>query len=243
MSRTVEVVIGSPVHLDQSSGSSPVYVTETKPGDPPGVRGFLKVNPDALGWLQILAGAVVFGAVYWNYESWLLIPACFLILTGVITTTAACTRNPCLVVTSQVLNLINIFSTTAVLLVFLLLFYIILTIRVFLYRSLNSIDVTFIVCNVLALVFSLIIFATSCCWCKSRKRLMIIHMNSVPPAVVSDVVDHVVPIPPAYSPVPSSEPPAYEYERQPSVSEPSAPVWDMQRWKDELHRSRKPIQV
>lgn len=39
---------------------------------------------------------------------------------------------------------------------------------------------------------------------------MIIHMNSVPPAVVSDVVDHVVPVPPAYSPVPSSEPPAYE---------------------------------
>lgn len=41
---------------------------------------------------------------------------------------------------------------------------------------------------------------------------MIIHMNSVPPAVVNDDVDHPVPVPvpPAYSPVPSSEPPAYE---------------------------------
>lgn len=107
MSRTVEVVIGSPVHLDQPSGSSPVYVTETKPGDPPGVRGFLKINPDALGvkftshwfnvsvvfcvetegfsfsvfqWLEILTGAVVFGLVFWNYESWLLLPACFVSL-------------------------------------------------------------------------------------------------------------------------------------------------------------------
>ncbi|XP_051576197.1 uncharacterized protein LOC127453671 [Myxocyprinus asiaticus] len=248
MSRRVEVIINSPVQLEQSA--SPVYITESKPGDHPGVLGFLKINPAVLGWLEILAGAVAFGLVFWNYERWLLIPACYLLLTGVITATAACTRNACLVVTSQVLNLLNIFSALTVLMVFFLLFYIMFTVRVYLTRLLSSVDIAFVVCNILAVILSVIIFSTSCCWCKSRKRLMIIQMNTMPAAVANDTVDHPGPepvlgvtSPPAYSPVPSSEPPAYEDERRSLVTVPSAPEWRSKSWKEELHRSRKPIQV
>ncbi|XP_052000262.1 uncharacterized protein LOC127656119 [Xyrauchen texanus] len=246
MSRRVEVIINSPVQLEQSA--PPVYITESKPGDHPGVLGFLKINPAVLGWLEILAGAVAFGLVFWNYERWLLIPVSYLLLTGLITATAACTRNACLVIAAQVLNLLNIFSALAVLMVFFLLFYIMFTIRVYLARSMGSADIAFVVCNILAVILSLIIFSTSCCWCKSRKRLMIIQMNTVPAAVPNDTVDHPEPVlvvtsPPAYSPVPSSEPPAYEDERRSLVTVPSAPVWTSKRWKEDLHRSRKPIQV
>ncbi|XP_056331609.1 uncharacterized protein LOC130243458 [Danio aesculapii] len=241
MSRHVEVVINP---TDQSH--APVLVSESTTGDPPGVTGFLKINPAALGWLEILTGGAAFGLVFWNYERMLLIPACFLILVGVITATAACTRNPCLVVTSQALNLLNIFSAVAVIILFFILFYLAFSIRVFLAHPLSPKDMAFISCNVLGLVFSLIIFATSCCWCKSRKRLMVIHMSPVPPAVVSDdVVDHPRPVfsLPAYSPVPTSEPPAYEDERRSTLSRSSAPRWDKRRWIEDLQNNRRPLQV
>ncbi|XP_055067621.2 uncharacterized protein [Misgurnus anguillicaudatus] len=244
MSRKVEVVVNAPVHLEEST--SPIYVTEAKPGDPPGVRGFLKINPASLGWLEILTGGLAFGLVFWNYERYLLIPACYLVLTGVVTATAACTRNSCLVVTSQILNFFNIISCVIVVVLFLMLFYIASTVRVFLAPSMTSWDIAFVVCNGLGSVLSLIIFSTTCCWCKSRKHVMIFHMNTIPPAVMNNVtcVDHPGAVPPAYySPVPSSEPPAYEFEHRSSVSGPSAPVWDERRWKEELYRSRKPIQV
>lgn len=47
MSRKVEVIINSAAPQDQAE--CPVYVTESKPGDSPGVTGFLKINPAALG--------------------------------------------------------------------------------------------------------------------------------------------------------------------------------------------------
>ncbi|XP_077086087.1 uncharacterized protein LOC143738081 [Siphateles boraxobius] len=243
MSRKVEVIINSAASQDQSA--CPVYITESKPGDAPGVTGFLKINPAVLGWLEILTGAVAFGLVFWNYERWFLIPTCYLILNGVVTATAACTRNPCLVVTAQVLNLFNIFSSLTVFIIFFLLFYVTSSVRVFLAPSLGPTEIVFMACNVLALVFSVIIFGTSCCWCKSRKRLMVIHMSSASPDVVSDVVDQrPASSPPSYySPVPSSDPPAYEDERRSTLSRASAARWDKRRWIDELHRSRKSIQV
>ncbi|KAK9961584.1 hypothetical protein ABG768_009361 [Culter alburnus] len=246
MSRKMEVIINPAAPQDQAA--CPVYITESKPGDSPGVTGFLKINPAALGWLEILTGAVGFGLVFWNYERWFLIPTCYLILNGVITATAACTRNACLVVTAQVLNLLNILSALIVFIIFFLLFYVASSVRVFLAPSLGPTDIAFMACNVLAIIYSLIIFATSCCWCKSRKRLMVIHMStaSPAPAVVSDVVDQprTASSPPSYySPIPTSEPPAYEDERRSTLSRASAERWDMRRWKDELHRSRKPIQV
>ncbi|TRY59998.1 hypothetical protein DNTS_020256 [Danionella cerebrum] len=213
MSRRLEVVIGPP---GGDLSTAPVFVTETKPGDPPGVTGFLKINPAILGWLEILNGASIFGLVFWNYERLFLIPACF-------------------VVTSQALNLLNVFSSITVIFVFIIVFYVAFSFRVFLAQPITATEVAFVCINLLAAVFSLIVFATSCCWCRSRKRLMVIHMSAgdhpctvVPVSpLLADAVDHqcsldpvVPPIsdavddpcsvfsPPAYSPAPSSEPPA-----------------------------------
>ncbi|XP_039544831.1 uncharacterized protein LOC120491211 [Pimephales promelas] len=243
MSRKVEVIINTGAQQDQSA--CPVYITESKPGDAPGVTGFLKINPAVLGWLEILTGGVAFGLVFWNYERWFLIPTCYLILNGVVTAIAACTRNPCLVVTAQVLNLFNIFSSLTVFIIFFLLFYVTSSVRVFLAPSLGPTEVAFMACNAVALLLSVIIFATLCCWCKSRKRLMVIHMSSASPDVVSDVMDRrPASSPPSYySPVPPSDPPAYEDERRSTLSRASAARWDKRRWIDELHRSRKSIQV
>ncbi|XP_016111734.1 uncharacterized protein [Sinocyclocheilus grahami] len=250
MSRRVEVIINSSAPQDQAE--PPLQITESKPGEHPGVKGFLKMHPAVLGWLEILTGSMVFGLVYWNYDLWLLIPACFVILIGVITATAACTRNPCLVITSQVLNLLNICNVVATIVVF----FVIVVLGIlrdvffghllrahFLSRSESSQSLTtniaFVACNGLGLIFSLLIIPTLCCWCKPRKRLMVIHMNT------ADVVDHPRPesSPPAYSPVPSSDPPAYEEERRSTLSGVSAQTWAMRKWKEELQRSRKPIQV
>ncbi|XP_067305593.1 uncharacterized protein [Pseudorasbora parva] len=243
MSRRVEVMLNS---APPDPSACPVYITETEPGDAPGVTGFLKINPALLGWLEILTGAVAFGLVFWKYERWFLIPTCYLILNGVITATAACTRNPCLVVSAQALNLLNIFSSLGVFVFFFLMFYVTWSVRVFLAPSMGASEYAFMGCNVLAIIFSLLIFATSCCWCKSRKRLMVIHMSAASPAAVSDVVDQprLASSPPSYySPVPLSEPPAYEDERRSTLSRASDSRWDMRRWKDELYRNRKPIQV
>ncbi|KAK7158384.1 hypothetical protein R3I93_009560 [Phoxinus phoxinus] len=243
MSRKVEVVINSAASQDQSA--CPVYITESKPGDAPGVTGFLKINPAVLGWLEILTGGVAFGLVFWNYERLFLIPTCYLILNGLVTATAACTRNPCLVVTAQVLNLFNIFSCLTVCIIFFLLFYVTSSVRVFLAPSLGQTEVAFMACNAVAMVFSVIIFATSCCWCKSRKSLMVIHMTSASPDVLSDVTDQrLASSPPSYySPVPPSDPPAYEDERRSTLSRASADRWDKRRWIEELQRSRKSIQI
>ncbi|XP_043113639.1 uncharacterized protein LOC122357992 isoform X2 [Puntigrus tetrazona] len=83
MSRRVEVIINSSAPQDQDE--SPLQITESKPGNHPGVKGFLLIKPAVLGWLEILTGSCVFGLVYWNYTLWLLIPACLVILIGVIT--------------------------------------------------------------------------------------------------------------------------------------------------------------
>ncbi|XP_016322359.1 uncharacterized protein LOC107673328 isoform X2 [Sinocyclocheilus anshuiensis] len=256
MSRRVEVIISSSAPQDQAE--PPLQITESKPGEHPGVKGFLMIKPAVLGWLEILTGAGVFGLVYWNYTLWLLIPACFVILIGVITATAACTHNPCLVITSQVLNLLNVCNVvTAVLLFFVRVFFVFLgdivgaIVRTHFLSSRSessssqTANIAFIACNVLALIFSLIIIVTSCCWCRSRKRLMVIHMNAASPAALSDDVDYLCPelSPPAYSPVPSSDPPAYEEERRSTLSGVSTQKWAMRKWKEELQRSRKPIQV
>ncbi|XP_052475246.1 uncharacterized protein LOC128031070 isoform X1 [Carassius gibelio] len=257
MSRRVEVIINSLTPRDQDE--PPLHITESKPGEHPGVKGFLMIHPEVLGWLEILTGSMVSGLVYWNYDLWLLIPACFVILIGVITATAACTHNRCLVITSQVLNLLNICNVLAAIIVFFVVFFLgILKDMLFghLLRSrfLNGlsesypslpVNISFVACNILALIFSLLIIMTLCCWCKTRKRLMVIHMNAASPAAVSDVVDHPCPesSPPGYSPVPSSDPPAYEEERLSTLSGVSAQEWAMRKWKRELQRSRKPIQV
>ncbi|XP_042629234.1 uncharacterized protein LOC109052248 [Cyprinus carpio] len=257
MSRRVEVIINSSAPQDQDE--PPLHITESKPGEHPGVKGFLKFHPEVLGWLEILTGSMVLGLVYWNYDLWLLIPACFVILIGVITAIAACTRNRCLVITSQVLNLLNICNVvTAIVAFFVVVFLGILRDAFFGHllrghflngrsesnQSLPA-NMAFVTCNILALIFSFLIIMTLCCWCKPRKRLMVIHMNAASPAAVSDVVDHPRPVssPPAYSPVPSSDPPDYEEERRSMLSGVSAQKWASRKWKEELQRSRKPIQV
>ncbi|XP_059424601.1 uncharacterized protein LOC132158970 [Carassius carassius] len=256
MSRRVEVILNS--SAPQDPADPPLHITESKPGEHPGVKGFLMIKPAILGWLEILTGAGVFGLVYWNYTLWLLIPAAFVILIGVITATAACSHNPCLVVTSQVLNLLNICNVlTAVVVFFVQVLFVFLgdmvgaALRTHFVSgrsespSSQTANIAFIACNVLALIFSLLIIMTSCCWCRSRKRLMVIHMNPAPSADLSDEVDYpcLELSPPAYSPVPSSEPPAYEEERRSTLSGVSTRKWAMRKWKEELRRSRKPIQV
>ncbi|XP_050986873.1 uncharacterized protein LOC127178196 [Labeo rohita] len=257
MSRNVEVIINNAAQNDQTD--APVHITESKPGEHPGVKGFLMICPAVLGWLEILTGFVIFGLVFWIYTLWLLIPACVLILIGVITATAACTHNPCLVITSQVLNLLNICNVVAAIILFFVtvfieilkdaLFEAVLRAHLLTSRSVSSnsqtANIIFIACNVLALILSLLIIGTSCCWCRSRKRLVVIHMSSASAAEGGDEVDYpcLEPSPPAYSPVPSSDPPAYEEERRSTLSGVSSQRWAMRKWKEELQRSRKPIQV
>ncbi|KAK2903698.1 hypothetical protein Q8A67_008411 [Cirrhinus molitorella] len=255
MSTKVEVIINNSAEPDQTE--TPVHITESKPGEHPGVKGFLMICPAVLGWLEILTGSVVFGLVYWNYSLWLLIPACVVILIGVLTTIAACTRNPCLVMTSQLLNLLNICNVLIAVIVLLVMVFVMIPIdevvayflgtRVLRSRpetpQSQSTNIAFVACNVLVLILSLIIIGTTCCWCRTRKRLMVIHMNAASLAATGDEVDHpcLELSPPAYySPVPSSDPPAYEDERRSTLS---TQRWAMKKWKEELQRSRKPIQV
>ncbi|RXN05169.1 ras GTPase-activating [Labeo rohita] len=210
MSRNVEVIINNAAQNDQTD--APVHITESKPGEHPGVKGFLMICPAVLG-----------------------------------------------VITSQVLNLLNICNVVAAIILFFVtvfieilkdaLFEAVLRAHLLTSRSVSSnsqtANIIFIACNVLALILSLLIIGTSCCWCRSRKRLVVIHMSSASAAEGGDEVDYpcLEPSPPAYSPVPSSDPPAYEEERRSTLSGVSSQRWAMRKWKEELQRSRKPIQV
>ncbi|XP_051505252.1 uncharacterized protein si:ch211-175m2.4 [Myxocyprinus asiaticus] len=185
--------------------ATPVY--QQQPNE---VSRFLKIKPLVFGVLEILTALIGIGFIIWQHFWFHLWSPVFCILTGAVTVSAACKPNPCLVKTAQVFNYVNI-ATAAT------------SLRVNLVRWGLSL-VVLMGCDILALIFSIIIASSSCfCCCrpKSRSDAAVSYMNTnlpvnnivfvgqLDPSALPQPGSSVLSVMPAnYRPVPTA-PPAY----------------------------------
>ncbi|KAF4105210.1 uncharacterized protein LOC131553091 isoform X2 [Onychostoma macrolepis] len=189
------------------------------------VSRFLKIKPLALGILEILIALLGLGLTIWN-ESFFVIwsPVIFIII-GAVTVSAAHTRKPRLVKTSQMLSYVNLAVVT-------------FSLRGHLVYVLATPDVSFYVlvaCDILIFIFSLAVAVTSCsCCCRPKSTPVtfsyvttdfpvnhIMQMGQPDPSAVAQPVSsfmYVLPaahgsVPPAplpnYGHVPNAFPPMY----------------------------------
>ncbi|XP_051514604.1 uncharacterized protein LOC127418195 isoform X1 [Myxocyprinus asiaticus] len=131
------------------------------------VSKFLKIKQMVFGVLEILTALVGLGFTSWQIFWFLSLSSVFFILTGVVTVSAACIRKPCLVKFAQILNYINIAAAAT-------------SLRINFILRWGVSFVVLVVCDVLVIIFSIIIASSSCsCCCRPKPRsTMVSYMNT-----------------------------------------------------------------
>ncbi|XP_052011063.1 uncharacterized protein LOC127663501 isoform X2 [Xyrauchen texanus] len=198
--------------------ASPVYQQQ-----PCEVSQFLKIKPLVFGVLEILTASVALGFTSWQTFWFLSCLPVFFMLTGVVTVSAACIRKPRLVKIAQILNYINIVTAAT-------------SLRINFRLHWGMRFVVLVVCDVLVILFSIIIASSSCsCCCRPKSRSTtvsymntnlpvnnIVFVGQPDPSAFSQPGSSVLYVMPAnYGPVPTeppgnfsqhptSPPPAYE---------------------------------
>ncbi|XP_056626347.1 uncharacterized protein LOC130438445 isoform X2 [Triplophysa dalaica] len=177
------------------------------------VSVFLRTKPQIFALLEMLVSVMMMGLNI-NTSQYFLLPfPVFFILTGSIIMLAASKQKVCLVKTAQAFNYINI-----VVLTICFRFHLVFTL------IMGVIGIILIICDVLVLIFSIVIAAASCSWCcRSKSRSVAVsHVTIAVPANSVGLLNHSDPsasprpvtsvmyvLPATYGQVPSLPPPNY----------------------------------